>query len=446
MRLAHFHAFTTLVRGSLIGSVALIGSLAGCATTPDDAAGEPSSTITSPAIAPGATTRAITLRTAVGGKYVAAENGGGGELRADRDAASTWETFTLYDHNGGTLQSGDFVSLQTLTGHWICAENGGGGAVNASRTDPQDWETFRVVKLTGTGAAVNNGDQIALQTRTLNLFVSALNGGGSGLLADRPQAQGWEAFVVGGSGGGPAPSPWRLVWSDEFDFGANAPVDGSKWGFDTGAGGWGNQELQHYTNRTSNVRHNGRGQLEIIARAESFSGSPYTSARINTGGRFTQRYGRFEASVRVPSGAGVWPAFWTLGDNIGSVGWPTCGELDIMEVARDFSVNHGSAHGPGYSGGNPLTATYRLPSGSLADAFHLYAIEWEPNEVRWYVDNVLYHRRTSADVPAGTRWVYDHPFFIIMNVAVGGTFGGPVSGATQFPATMTVEYVRVYSR
>jgi beta-glucanase (GH16 family) len=432
----------------LCQSIALATALfGGCVASPDDpaagsASGDELGTI-SAAIAAGATTRPITLRTAVGGKFVVAENGGGGDLNANRDAASTWETFTLFDLNGGSLQSGDLVSLGTLNGHFVCAENGGGGAVNATRTDALDWETFRVVKLTGSGAAVNDGDQIALQTKVSGLFVSAQNGGGAGVIANGPQAQGWEAFVVGG-GTSSTPSPWRLTWSDEFD--GSGAVDGSKWGFDTGAGGWGNNELENYTNRTDNVRRNGNGQLEIVARAESFGGASFTSGRINTSGRFTQRYGRFEARIKLPSGNGIWPAFWSLGDNIGSAGWPTCGELDIMEVVRNFSVNHGSAHGPGYSGGNPLTATYQLPAGSFTDDFHIFAIEWEPNEVRWFVDNTMYERRTPADLPAGTTWVYDHPFFILLNVAVGGNFPGNPDGSTRFPQTMTVDYVRVYAK
>lgn len=190
----------------------------------------------------------------------------------------------------------------------------------------------------------------------------------------------------------------------------------------------------------------GAGHLAITARAESYGGREYTSGRIHTGGRFAQAYGRFEARIKVPSGRGIWPAFWTLGENLGGVGWPACGELDVMEVVGDFSVNHGSAHGPGYSGGNPLTGTYRLPSGSLADDFHVYAIEWEPNEVRWYVDDVMYERRTPADLPPGARWVYDHPFFLLLNVAVSGNWPGAPDASTRFPQTMLVDYVRVYSR
>jgi beta-glucanase (GH16 family) len=241
-------------------------------------------------------------------------------------------------------------------------------------------------------------------------------------------------------------SAWTLTWSDEFDGGAGSPVDGSKWGYDTGGGGWGNNELEYYTARTDNAALDGNGNLAIVARAESYGGRGYTSARINTGGKFFQAYGRIEARIKLPSGRGLWPAFWTLGENIGSVGWPSCGELDIMEnIGSEPSINHGSAHGPGYSGGNPLTATYALPQGRFSDGFHVFAIEWQPNQVRWYVDDALYETRTPADLPPGTHWVYDHPFFVILNVAVGGNFPGSPDGSTQFPQTMLVDYVRVFS-
>ena len=422
----------------------LVFGLVGCATDPtaDPSAG--SDGTIGEVVAAALATRPVTLQTAVGQRFVSAENGGGGDVHADRAVASGWETFTLNDLNGGDLQSGDSVTLATANGHFLCAENGGGGAVNATRTAAAGWETFRVIKIGG-GGAIHDGDQIALQTVTTGQYLSAINGGGGLITADRPAIQGWEAFVVGGNGGH---AGWNPTWSDEFDAGANTPVDGNKWGYDTGGGGWGNNELENYTSRTDNVRHDGAGHLEIVARRENFGGNAYTSGRINTGGRFTQAYGRFEARVKMPQGSGIWPAFWTLGDNIGApnVGWPQCGELDIMEAAIDFRVNHGSAHGPGYSGGSPLTGTWTIPSGRLGDDYHVYAMEWEPGVVRWYVDDNLYETRTPADVPPGKTWVYDHPFFIIMNVAVGGNWPGTPDASATFPQTMSVDYVRVYSR
>jgi beta-glucanase (GH16 family) len=150
----------------------------------------------------------------------------------------------------------------------------------------------------------------------------------------------------------------------------------------------------------------------------------------------------------MPRGKGLWPAFWMLGANIGQVGWPACGEIDIMEnVGHEPGVNHGSMHGPGYSGATPETAIYTLPGGqSFADGFHTFAVEWEPNVVRFYVDDHLYQTRTPADLPPGTKWVYDHPFFLLLNVAVGGGWPGSPDGSTSFPQTMKVDYVRVYKR
>jgi hypothetical protein len=180
-------------------------ALAGCSASADDKSATPgSNSLEAGVIAAGATTRALTLRTAVGAQFVSAENGGGGAVNANRPTAAGWETFTLYDLNGGALETGDLVALGTFDGHFVCAEDGGGGVVNATRLDAQDWETFRAVKIGGTGTAINDGDQISLQTKVKGLFVSATNGGGAGVTADRPTASGWEAFVVGGGGGGGA--------------------------------------------------------------------------------------------------------------------------------------------------------------------------------------------------------------------------------------------------
>jgi beta-glucanase (GH16 family) len=244
---------------------------------------------------------------------------------------------------------------------------------------------------------------------------------------------------------------WVLSWSDEFDGVAGVGPDSSKWGFDIGGGGWGNNELEYYTNRTQNAFLDESGNLVVKAIKETFTGSDgvtrdYTSARLLTRGKFTQQSGRFEARIKLPFGQGIWPAFWMLGDDIGSVGWPNCGEIDIMENrGREPSISHGSLHGPGYSGGNPLTSSYALPGGQrFADDFHTFAVEWETAAVRFYVDATLYQTRTADDLPGGTRWVFDHPFFMLLNVAVGGNFGGNPDATTTWPQMMLVDYVRVY--
>jgi beta-glucanase (GH16 family) len=248
----------------------------------------------------------------------------------------------------------------------------------------------------------------------------------------------------------PAHSEWTLVWSDEFNQPNGSPVDASKWISETGGNGWGNDELEYYTARPQNA-YQQDGNLVIKVQQEKFTGTDgvtrnYTSARLKTLGKFSQAYGRFEARIKIPRGQGIWPAFWMLGDDIEKPGWPGCGEIDIMEnIGKEPSLVHGTIHGPGYSGGSGITAPYALAkSQSFTDDFHVFAIEWEPNVIRFYVDDHLYATRTPADLPKGTKWVYDHPFFPLLNVAVGGPWPGSPDATTVFPQVMLVDYVRVY--
>jgi len=251
----------------------------------------------------------------------------------------------------------------------------------------------------------------------------------------------------------PIPSgPWLLSWSDEFNGADGSRPDESLWTYDLGGNGWGNQELETYTNRAENASIQG-GALVITARSEHLTGTDgtprdYTSARLKTQGRFSQTYGRVEARIQIPRGQGMWPAFWMLGNDISGVGWPACGEIDIMEnVGREPNIVHGTIHGPGYSGTNGPTMLFANPDGKpFADGYHLYAIEWEQNEIRFYVDDHLYVTRKPSDLPGGTRWVFDHEFFIILNVAVGGAWPGNPDGSTVFPQQMKVDYVKVYRR
>jgi beta-glucanase (GH16 family) len=249
-------------------------------------------------------------------------------------------------------------------------------------------------------------------------------------------------------GAGPARPGWQLAWSDEFEGPAGAEPDPQKWVYDVGGNGWGNKELQYYTSRRENSFLDGNGALVIRAIAEPYMGRSYTSARLKTAGKFTTTYGRIEVKAKVATGQGLWPAFWMLGANIETVSWPGCGEIDIMEHAgRAPRENTGSLHGPGYSGGRPLTATYRLQGGTTFPAgFHTFAVEWEPNVVRFYVDEDLYATQTPEKVPAGGRWVFDQPMFLLLNLAVGGTFGGDPNASTVFPQDLVVEHVRVYRR
>lgn len=244
---------------------------------------------------------------------------------------------------------------------------------------------------------------------------------------------------------------WQLTWSDEFNVADGSTPDPSKWTLETGGNGWGNEEWEYYTARPRNA-HIQDGRLLITALQETYIGPHgvirhYTSARLKTQGHFAQAYGRFEARIQIPSGQGMWPAFWIMGDNIEQAGWPAGGEIDIMEnMGKEPARILGTIHGPGYSGANGISAAFTLPRGRFADEYHVFAVEWEPSLIRFYVDNNLYATRTPANLPAGTKWVYDHPFFILLNVAVGGNFGGNPDQTTTFPQTMAVDYVRVYKR
>ncbi|NAS27118.1 family 16 glycosylhydrolase [Herbidospora sp. NEAU-GS84] len=236
-----------------------------------------------------------------------------------------------------------------------------------------------------------------------------------------------------------------VTWSDEFNAPAGTSIDGSKWKFDIGGGGWGNNEQQYYTNSTRNVYHDGAGNLAITARRENpsnlqchYGTCQYTSGRILTADRFTQAYGRFEARIKIPRGQGIWPAFWMLGGGT----WPNGGEIDIMEnVGNQPNTVYGTVHGPGYFGGTAVGGN-RSIGAPLADAFHTYRVDWSPNLIIWYVDGSEYFRVTPSSL-RGNAWVFDHPFFMILNVAVGGYWPGYPDGTTQFPQTMLIDYVRV---
>jgi beta-glucanase (GH16 family) len=250
----------------------------------------------------------------------------------------------------------------------------------------------------------------------------------------------------------PTSDGWTMVWSDEFDGPNGSSVDRSKWVAETGGKGWGNHELEYYTDRSENASIRD-GNLVIRALREKHIGPDgvernYTSARLKTFSKFSQAYGRFEARIKIPNGQGIWPAFWMLGDDIDKVGWPTCGEIDIMEnIGREPATVHGSIHGPGYIGTVGLQEPYTLSGRwGFADDFHIFAIEWDSESVSFYVDQDVYVRRTRADLKPGWKWVFDKPFFLILNLAVGGDWPGNPDSTTVFPQNMLVDYVRVYQR
>jgi len=236
----------------------------------------------------------------------------------------------------------------------------------------------------------------------------------------------------------------ELTMQDEFD--TDGAPNSTIWDYNIGTrgDGWGNNELQYYTDRPENITVQ-NGYLLITARKENFEGSSYTSARILTKDKFEQQYGRFEARIKTPYGQGMWPAFWMLGANSDEVIWPGCGEIDIMEVrGQEPTILFGSVHGPGYSAGQAITKRYDLVNERVDSDFHIYGIEWGPNYVNFYVDDVLYNQITPSDLPDPENWVFDQPFYIIINLAVGGSFVGPPNEETVFPQTMLVDYVRAY--
>ncbi len=253
------------------------------------------------------------------------------------------------------------------------------------------------------------------------------------------------------------PMEWTLVWSDDFDGKAGSPVDSSRWSYDTGDGcatgncGWGNKEREYYSSAAENIALNGQGQLVITARRASstlgcyYGPCLYTSAKIKTQGKALAGPGRVEARIKLPAGQGLWPAFWLLGSSVSTIPWPRCGELDIMENhGRVPSQTSSAIHGPGYSGKTPFVHGDSLSRGTFSDDFHVFAVEWDSVRVRFFVDGAPHYTVTRKEVERYGPWVFDQPFFVILNLAVGGTFDGNPASDAIFPATMLVDYVRVY--
>jgi beta-glucanase (GH16 family) len=248
----------------------------------------------------------------------------------------------------------------------------------------------------------------------------------------------------------------RLVWSDEFS-GPGAIPNPANWTYETGGNGWGNHELETYCAPGSsqppcnaaqpNAVVEKDGYLHIAARRDPATGA-WTSARLISKGLQSFQYGRIEARIRIPAGEGVWPAFWMLGDDIGTHPWPASGELDIMEnIGKEPTKIHGSVHGTGFTG-MPLGKVDQLPSGKdFAAAFHTYGLIWSPGKIQYYVDDPThpYATFTPADLPAGAVWPFDDGrYFLLLNLAIGGSWPGPPTAATHSPAEMLVDYVRVY--
>lgn len=276
---------------------------------------------------------------------------------------------------------------------------------------------------------------------------------------------------VGVTPSGTESTSWKLAWSDEFTGAAGTAPDSANWGYETGGSGWGNDQQQYYTDSTQNAALDGNGDLAITVRRSTDSSLQcsynsagtyfpngttcgYTSARLDTFNTFSAQYGRIEARIKVPEGDGIWPAFWAVGTNEYSAGWPTSGEIDTMENIGDQpGTVYGTLHGP--VAGSSTTVepwssggSYTLPGGAaLGAGFHVFAADWYPDHISFSVDGHIYKTVYAADLPSGDSWVFDHPFFLRLNVAVGSasSWGGAPTSATVFPQTMLVDYVRVYT-
>lgn len=226
---------------------------------------------------------------------------------------------------------------------------------------------------------------------------------------------------------------WQLVWSDEF----NGSI-GPNWVFETGAGGWGNNELQYYRRENATIENNA---LVITAKREDFGGMAYTSARMRTQGLKTFKYGRMEARMKLPAFLGAWPAFWMLGANLPQVGWPASGEIDVMEHVNDENKVYGTIH---WQDNNGQYAQYGGNTATTVTDWHVYAVEWDPSAIRWYVDGTKYHEANIANGINGTD-EFQKDFFLLLNFAVGGNWPGFNVNTAALPAKMVVDYVRVYA-
>lgn len=328
------------------------------------------------------------------------------------------------DDNGGgssAVTPSNLVINSEIVGATVSNPNGdGSGVVNftVTATNATSYKALIGTETITSTTGIFSYTFTQMGTNSYTIYVSAYNGS--------QFVTGNKSITVYKASG--------LLWSDEFN--TDGTPDGTKWSFETGAGGWGNNELQYYTNRAENATVSG-GSLKINTIKEAYSGSNYTSARLVTKNKFSVKYGRVEMRAKLPAGGGTWPAFWMLGNNIDSAGWPACGEIDIMEhVANNLNTIYGTLHYPGHSGGNADSSTLTVTDATTA--FHVYAVEWSASEIKFYVDSTLYKTfANNGSVP------FNQNFFVILNTAIGGNFGGIVD-PNFVSATYEIDYVRVY--
>ena len=392
------------------------------------------STVVARAAAPVGQT--IWIRATANGLFVSADQNRGtwAPLFADRTSVDAWEQFQVVDAGSG------FIAFRSIgTGLFVSADQARGAfaPLVADRASIGTWEQFTWTDISGGG--------FTLRGRAINRFVSADLNRGAALVCDRTAAGAWEQFTWGAVGAQPPPGAppgfSRLVWSDEF---SGSSINAANWGFDLGNSGFGNNELQNYTSRSENARIV-NGMLVIEARRENLGGSAFTSARLKTQGK--QSFGVntwVEARINAPEGQGIWPAFWMLGNSISTIGWPSCGEIDIMEIqGQNPFRNFGTIHWADVNGGHASFGGIFNSSTSLTAGFHTFAVSRTGSSIKWYVDRVQYG---EANISGGINSTseFQGPFFILLNVAVGGNFVGSPDGSTVFPQQMQVDWVRVW--
>lgn len=392
--------------------------------------------ITAQAAAPVGQT--IWIRATATGLFVSADQNRGtwAPLVADRSSVDAWEQFQVVDAGGG------FIAFRAIgTGLFVSADQARAAfaPLVADRPSIGTWEQF-----TWTDIA---GGSFTLRGRATNRFVSAdlARGAFAPLVSDRTAAGAWEQFGWGAAGTQPPPGAPpgfpRLVWSDEF---SGSTISSANWGFDIGNNGWGNNELQNYTSRSENARI-ANGMLVIEARRENLGGSAFTSARLKTQGK--QSFGIntwVEARINAPEGQGVWPAFWMLGNSISTIGWPSCGEIDIMEIqGQNPFRNFGTIHWADVNGNHASFGGIFNSSSSLSAGFHTFAVSRTGSSIKWYVDRIQYGEANILNGVNSTQ-EFQGAFFIILNVAVGGNFVGSPDGSTVFPQQSQVDWVRVW--
>jgi len=390
----------------------------------------------------------IWIRSSGTTRFVSADQDRGAfaPLVADRTVVNAWEQFQVIDAGGG------FIALRSVgNGRFVSADQNRGAfaPLVADRVSAGTWEHFRWTDLAG-GAFTLTG-------RVTGRFVCADQNRGAfaPLVSDRVTASAWETFTWGAAGSTPTPTPTppptggappgfpTLLWSDEFN---GSTINSANWTYDLGNSGFGNNELQNYTNRPENSRIE-NGMLVIEARRENLGGSAFTSARLKTQDRRNFGVNTWvEARIQAPQGQGIWPAFWMLGSSISTIGWPSCGEIDILEIrGQNPFQNVGTMHWANNDGSHASFGTTVNSPSSLAAGFHTYAISRTPTTIRWFLDGVQYH---EANIAGGINSTseFQAQFFIILNVAVGGNFVGSPNAGTPFPQQLRVDYVRVWGQ